>query len=449
MDVMGQRGSNGHGGAGAAGAARTRPPAARQRFADAATRVITQTLANGLEVLVWSDQNIPNVALYQWVHVGSRNEGAGTSGLAHFFEHMMFNGTTRHAQGEFDRLLEARGGSNNAYTSHDVTVYQDWVPRSALELVFELESDRLANLALRPEVVENEREVVWSERRLRVEDSGAAMLEEQVQATAFLAHPYRIPTIGWPADIRSWTMADLQSFYATYYVPNNCTLVLVGDLDPQATLALAERYFGPIPRRAPPPPVRTAEPEQHGERRLVLERPAQNPIVHCAYHAIAAADPREPALNILQTILAGGDSSRLHRALVEEQKRAVAIGAGWSEGFDANLFSIQATLPEGGDAQALQSALDAELGRLLEHGVSDAELRRGKNIVAADFWRGVSTIDGKARLLGEYAVMHGNPARLFSAPALYEEVTREEVIAVARTVFDPDRRTVGVLRPVG
>ncbi len=443
------RGSKSHGGI--ATGSLVGPPrrsGARRRFVDAAGSVHAQTLPNGMNVLVWSDRSIPNVALYNWVHVGSRNEGHGTSGLAHFFEHMMFNGTTRHAQGEFDRLLEAQGGSNNAYTSQDVTVYQDWVPRSALELAFELESDRLANLALRPEVVENERAVVWSERRLRVEDSGAALLEEQVQSTAFQAHPYRIPTIGWPADIRSWTMSDLQGFYTTYYVPNNCTLVLVGDLDPEETLALALSYFGPVPRRAAPPPVRVQEPPQRGERRLVLERPAQNSILHCAYHAIAAADPREPALNILQTILFGGDSSRLHRALVEEQKRAVALSGGWSEGFDANLFSIQATLPEGGDTEALERSLDQELSRLLEHGVSDAEMRRGKNIVAAEFWRGVSTIDGKARLLGEYAVMQGDHARLFAAPALYEAVTRADVVAVARTVFDPDRRTVGVLRSV-
>ena len=448
MGFKDMRGAAGHGGmatAGADGPRRHAPP--RHRFADAAARVVGHTLANGLEVLVWCDRNIPNVALHHWVHVGSRNEGAGTSGLAHFFEHMMFNGTTRHAQGEFDRLLEARGGSNNAFTSQDVTVYQDWLPSSALELVLELESDRLANLALRPEVVENEREVVWSERRLRVEDSGAGLLEEQVQATAFLAHPYRIPTIGWPADIRSWTMTDLQLFYATFYAPNNCTLVLVGDLDPEVALALVERYFGPVPRRVPPPPVRTREPEQRGERRLVLERPAQNPILHCAWHAIAASDPREPALNILQTILLGGDSSRLHRALVEQQKRAVAVNGGWAEGFDANLFSIQATLPEGGDPEALQLALDVELARLLTHGISEAELQRGKNTIAAEFWRAVSTIDGKARLLGEYGVLHGDHARLFTAPTLYEAVTRDEVVAVARTILDPDRRTVGILRP--
>ena len=142
--------------------------------------------------------------------------------------------------------MEAQGASNNAYTSQDVTVYQDWFPRSALELVFELESDRIANLAFVPEVVENERKVVYSERRLRVDDSNAALLEEQVQATAFLAHPYRIPTIGWPSDIQSWTLADLQNFFRTYYAPNNCTLILVGAVEPDQVFALAEQYFAPI-----------------------------------------------------------------------------------------------------------------------------------------------------------------------------------------------------------
>jgi zinc protease len=416
-------------------------------FAGAAAQVQTLTLANGLKIVVWPDHNIPNIALYNWVRVGSRNEGTGTTGLAHFFEHMMFNGTTGHGQGEFDRLLEAQGGSNNAFTSQDVTVYQDWFPRTALELVFELESDRIANLAFDPEVVENERKVVYSERRLRVEDSNAALLDEQVQATAFIAHPYRIPTIGWPSDIQSWTMADLQHFYRTYYAPNNCTLILVGDVEPDEAFELARSSFGPIPGREAPPPVSTVEPPQHGERRLVLDRPGQNPLVQYAYHAISAADPRQPALNILQTILFGGDASRLHRSLVEEQELAVAIGGGWPEGFDPSVFSIQATLREGSAPEALQEALDAQLARLVRDGVTDVELRRAKNLVAADFWRGVSTIDGKARLLGEYAIMHGDHRLLFSAPGAYEGVQRAQVEEIARAVFNPERRTVGVLRP--
>ncbi len=450
-DTRGLKWLGGALGAVAPGSAGIAAPAAKgpRSFADATADVRTLTLPNGLQIVVWPDDNIPNVALQNWVHVGSRNEGVGTTGLAHFFEHMMFNGTAKHPQGEFDRLMEAQGGSNNAYTSQDVTVYQDWFPRSALELVFALESDRIANLAFTPEIVENERQVVYSERRLRVEDSNAALLDEQVQATAFLAHPYRIPTIGWPSDIQSWTMADLQRFFRTYYAPNNCTLILVGDVEPEHAFALAQRYFGPIPGRDPPPPVLTREPEQLGERRLVLERPGQNALVHYAYHAIPATDAREPALNILQTILVGGDASRLHRSLVEEQKLAVAIGGGWPEGFDANIFSIQATLPEGGTVAPFEHALDAELERIVTRGVTEQELRRAKNMVAADFWRGVSTIDGKARLIGEYTVMHGDYGRLFAAPDLYERVGVDDVVQIARQVFNPARRTVGVLRPLG
>jgi zinc protease len=432
----------------AVGSAAIAAPAVRS-FADAASAVRATTLPNGMQIVVWPDHNIPNVALYNFVHVGSRNEGTGTTGLAHFFEHMMFNGTSKHAPGDFDRLMEAQGASNNAYTTQDVTVYQDWFPSSALALVLELESDRIANLAFVPEVVENERKVVYSERRLRIEDSNAALLDEQVQASAFLAHPYRIPTIGWPSDIQSWTMADLQNFFRTYYAPNNCTLILVGAVDPEQVFALARNYFGPNPARDAPPPVRTREPEQLGERRLVLERPGQNPLLHYAYHAIAAADPRQPALDILQTILTSGHASRLHRALVEEQKLAVAIGGGWSEGFDANVFVIHATLPAGGSVPALEHALDAELARVVADGVSEQELRRAKNMEAAEFWRGASTIDGKARLLGEYAVMHGDFKLLFSAPEAYERVTREDVASIARTVFNADKRTVGVLVPSG
>jgi zinc protease len=222
---------------------------------------------------------------------------------------------------------------------------------------------------------------------------------------------------------------------------------VVGDIEPDQVFALAERTFGTIPRGQTPPPVSESEPEQRGERRVVLERSGQNPLLQLAYHAISARDPREPALNILQTILVGGDASRLHRSLVEQQRLAVAIGGGWAEGFDPNLFVLHATLPEGGSFEAVLSALDEELSRLLSDGVTDSELRRAKNLVSADFWRGVSTIDGKARMLGEYTVMHGDHQWLFSAPETYEGITRDQVRQVARAVFNRERRTLGMLRP--
>ena len=416
-------------------------------FARALDQVHSCTLDNGLRLLIWPDNHIPNVAFYNFVHVGSRNESTGSTGLAHFFEHMMFNGTSHRGQGEFDRLMEASGASNNAYTSQDVTVYQAWLPRAALGLVFDLESDRLMHLSLGPAVVENERQVVYSERRLRVDDSNAATLEEQVQATAFLAHPYRNPVIGWPSDILSWTLADLQHFYRTYYAPNNCTVVLAGDVEIASTLARAQRSLGAIPSGAAPPPVVTREPRQQGERRLRLQRPGQSPLVHYAYHALSASDPLEPALNLLQTALLAGDASRLNRALVEEGKHAVAVGGGWPQGFDPNLFYIQATLPVGGSIERFEAALDSELERVSAEGVTDHELRRAKNIFAADFWRALSTLDGKARMLGEYAVIHGDHRMLFTAAETYESVTRDEVLAAARQVFDQRQRTIGALVP--
>jgi zinc protease len=247
------------------------------------------TLANGLRIIVWPVHDIPNVALNNWVRAGSRNEAPGITVLAHFFEHMMFNGTTCRQAGEFDRLMEAQGGANNAFTSDDVTVYQDWFPRHALELVFDLESDRVANLAFAPAVIESERGVVYSERRLRVEDNNQGLLSEQVQATAFVAHPYRFPTIGWPADIQSWRLEDLQRFFKTYYAPNNLTLVLAGDLIPERVFELAGRYFESIPRQAPPAQVLAAEPEQVGERHFVIRRKAQTPLLQYASKAPAAA----------------------------------------------------------------------------------------------------------------------------------------------------------------
>lgn len=417
-------------------------------FTDAGAAIQTRTLANGLQVIVWPDHRIPSVALYNWVRVGSRNEGSGTTGLAHFFEHMMFNGTARRAQGEFNRLLEGSGGSDNAYTTQDVTVYHETFPRSALELVFDLESDRLARLAFEPKVVESEREVVYSERRLRIEDSNPAFLAEQVQAAAFIAHPYRIPTVGWPSDIKAWTLNDLQNFYHTWYAPNNCTLVVVGDVEPAQVFALADKYYGPIARGPTTPTVRTVEPEQSGVRRVTIERRAQNPLLQVAWHAVSADDPRAPALNLLQTILTEGDASRLNQLLVEDRKLAVDVASGWPEGFNPSIYSVYATLAEGASTSELEQALNVEIARLLQSGVTPAELARAKNQVTASFWRGVSTLDGRAQLLGEYAVLHGDYHKLFSAPAAYERVSAAQVLAVAHDVFKPEQRTVGVLLPL-
>jgi zinc protease len=410
-----------------------------------ADQVESVTLANGMQIIIWPDRDIPNVALYNWVRVGSRNEAPGVTGLAHFFEHMMFNGTSTRAPGEFDRVLEASGARNNAFTSSDVTVYQDWFPRAALATVFELEADRLHNLAFDPKVIESERGVVHSERRLRVDDSHFGRLQEQVQATAFVAHPYGIPTIGWPSDIASWSLENLKTFFRTNYAPNNCTLVLVGDVDAKAVLALARKHFEPMPAQAPPAPVLTKEPPQQGERRVAIGAEAQTPLVQFAYHSIAGADARQPALNLLARILTDGDASRLHRVLVEEQKLAISADSYAENGFDPGLLWFFLSLPANGDPQKAEAVFTQEIERLVREGVTNDEVARARNQALADFWRGLATINGKAQALGEYAVLRGGYQRLFDAPKAYESVTPQDIQKLAAELLGVNNRTVGVL----
>jgi zinc protease len=410
-------------------------------------RIRTLTLDNGLTIVVWPDFDIPNVALYNWVRAGSRNEAPGITGLAHFFEHMMFNGTSRREPGEFDRLMEANGGSNNASTSDDVTIYTDWFPRSALDVIFDLEADRLQNLAFTPAVIDSERNVVHSERRLRVEDDNAGLLFEQVQSTAFIAHPYQFPTIGWPSDIKSWSMEDLQKFFRTYYAPNNQTMVFAGSVEPDEIFALARKYLAPIPRQPAPAPVRTVEPEQLGERRVRVEADAQTPLVQLAYKGMAAADARAPAADLLMSILTEGDASRLHRLVVEKEKAAIAVQGYFQKGFDPGLYWIFATVPSGGDAARTEDLLTRELERVAAEGVTEGELRRAKNLFASAFWKQIGTIDGKAELLGAYQTFHGDYRKLFTAPADYEKVSRDDVRKVAGEILRRAQRTVGVLIP--
>ena len=404
------------------------------------------TLDNGLKIIVWPDHDIPNVVMYNFVRAGGRNEYPGITGIAHFFEHMMFNGTDNLAPKEFDRVMEAAGGANNAYTSNDVTVYQDWFPRSALETIFELESDRLANLAIVPDVVESERGVVMSERRSRVDNDNFFKLYEQMNATAYVAHPYQFPVIGWPSDIAAWTQQDLENFYRTYYAPNNYTMVFAGDVTPDQVYTLADEYFAGIPTQKPPAAVRTVEPEQQGARRLTIETAAQTPLLHMAFHAGSATDPETLPLELLLNILVGGESSRLHRLLVEERQLAVSVNGFQSAGFDPGLAYFYLTLPPGADAAAVEAAIMAVLDDVATNGVTDAELAKARNIMLADYWREIATIDGKASELGNYEVFNGSYEKLFNLPSSLEAIDNDTIIAVAARVFRRGNATIGVLQ---
>jgi zinc protease len=312
--------------------------------------------------------------------------------------------------------------------------------------VFDLEADRLTNLSFDPKVIESERGVVYSERRLRTEDSNDGFLYEQLQATAFVAHPYQNPTIGWPADIQGWKIEDLQKFFKTNYAPNNCTLIMVGDIGAEEGFVLARKYLEPIPRQEPPPPVRTTEPEQLGEKRVLVERDASTPLLFMAYKSPAANDPQGPALNLLMSILTEGDSSRLHRLLVEEKKIAIDVGGSFQEGFDPGLTWLTLTLPEGADVAVAEKTIDAALAQVVSQGVTATELVRAKNLFATSFWKQLATINVKASLLGSYEVFEGDYKKLFDAPATYEKVTVEDVNKAAAMLFQNRHRTVGILK---
>jgi zinc protease len=409
--------------------------------------VQSRTLPNGLEVLIWPDHDIPNATLYYFVKAGGRNEYPGITGLSHFFEHMMFNGTSTRAPGEFDRVMEAAGGANNAYTTNDVTVYTDWFPVTAMPVIFDLESDRIANLAFEPEVVESERGVVYSERRLRVEDSNIGFLLEQAQATAYVAHPYQFPVVGWPSDIENWTLEDLQAYFTTYYAPNNLVMVITGDVDPEETFAAVETWFGSIPAQAPPQPVTTVEPEQTGERRVSVIRDSQTGVVMIGFHVGSEAHEDTPALELLNEIMSSGESSRLYQRLVDQDRIAVDVGAFLRQGFDPGMYWVFAVTPPGQDVAEVEAALLDELSRIAEEGVSEAELEKARNLRLMGFWRSMATIAGKANALGNYQVFHGDWRALFTAPERLEAVTAEDLREVATRYLTQSNRTVATLDP--
>jgi len=383
------------------------------------------------------------------VRAGSRNERPGITGMSHIFEHMMFNGTKNLEPGEFDRIMEAAGGNNNAYTSRDVTVYINWFPRSALEVIFELEADRLQYLTIDPDSLESERGVITSERSASVDDDKLEHLMEQMYATAYVAHPYRWPIIGWPSDIAAWTAQDLVDYFRTYYAPNNSTMIFTGDVTPEEIFRLAEEHFAKIQAQTPPPAVRTVEPEQAGTRRIVIEADARAPLLHLAFHAGRAADPDTLPMGLLLEILVGDESSRLHRLLVEERQLAISIHGWQDEGFDPGLVYFYATLPPGGDPAAVEQAVLEEFRRIVAEGVTEAELGKARNIALADFWRGLATIDGKAQGLGNFDVFQGSYEKLFDLPARVEAVTADHLRAAAARVLRAENMTVGVLRGAG
>jgi len=421
-------------------------------FLDGAFRqedVKVHTLANGLKVLLLEDHDIPNIALFTFFRVGSRNERPGLTGVSHFIEHMMFNGSPKFGPGEFDRIMEFNGGANNAYTSEDLTGYTDWFPAAALEPMLEMEADRMQGLTFVPEVFESERGVIASERRMAVENNNDSLLEETVRATAIMAHPYHWDVIGWMSDILNWRRDEVALYYRTYYAPNNAVMVVVGDFEPARTLALIQKHFNPIPSSTSPPPVTTAEPAQLGPRQVFIRKEAQSPSFLMVYHAPAWKEADFPALFILEKALLEGESSRLYRRLVREEKLALTVGGGVQETIDPLLFSFYVKPRPGADLDRIEAVIEEELAKVEAAGLSDREFQKGLNIIRSNFYFGLQSISGKANLLGTAEVLYGGFEQAFGIMDRYAGLRKEQVQEAAKKYLAPGQKTVGKLIPAG
>ena len=410
-------------------------------------KVTTHTLSNGMKVLVHEDHDVPNVALYFFYKIGSRNEKPGTTGISHYFEHMMFNGAKKYGPKQFDIEMEKNGGSNNAYTSRDVTVYTDWFPKQAMELMFDMEADRIRDLSFDPKIVESERGVVYSERRTSVDNNPAGVLDEQLNAAAYTAHPYQWPVVGWATDIEAWTMDDLKAHFKMGYAPNNCVMVVSGDVTPAEVLALAKKYIEPIGSQPPPPVIRTKEPAQLGERRVTVRLPAQLPMVMISYHIPRTQDADSAPLELLEALLSTGRSSRLYRRLVEQDQLALNIRAGSQPSLDPGQFQFTAQVRSGKSPADLEKAIYEELAKLAKDGVPAEELEKARNQTLANLYRRLKTIAGKANLLGTYEVFFGDWNMVNQAAPMLEKVTPADVQRVAAKYFSEKNRTVATLIP--
>ncbi|HUH32487.1 MAG TPA: pitrilysin family protein [Daejeonella sp.] len=408
--------------------------------------VKTFTLKNGMKFLVMEDSSIPNANMYLFYKVGSRNEYPGITGLSHFFEHMMFNGSKKFGPKMFDRTMEFNGGANNAYTTQNVTVYTDWFPVSALETMFDLESDRIANLSIDTGMIESERGVVLSERSTSIENSPFNVLSDAVNAAAFQEHPYHWTVIGYETDIKNWTKEDLEQYFRTYYAPNNAVVVISGNVKLDEVKRLAQKYMEPIPGHAPPKPVHLVEPPQEGERRVIVKKEVTTPYMLIGYHTPETKHKDYYALDILSSILSTGNTSRLYSALVDQKQLATSIGTSFDETFDPNLFQIYAITAQNVKEGDLEKAIYDEIEKVKKEGITARELQKIKNQKLMQFYSQIETINGKSNNIGTYELFFGDYKKMFNAPAEYEKVTMDDVKRVANEYFKKSNRTVGILK---
>jgi zinc protease len=407
-----------------------------------------ETLANGLTVILSEDHSTPIVHAQLWYHVGSKNEKTGRTGFAHLFEHMMFKGSKNVEPEAHTSIISSVGGQANAYTTDDETVFWQTVPAQYLPMVLWLEADRMATLKIDEGTFVNEREVVKEERRMRVDNQPYGRLTEMLYEQAFAVHPYKHPTIGSMQDLEAASIADVRDFYSTYYVPENATLVLVGDFEIKQAKQLVHQYLGRVPKAARPVPRDIPkEPQQIKERRVTVDAPWPLPAVIVAHHITFDGHPDSYPLHIASKVLSDGQSSRIYQKLVYERQLAVAAFGGAKLIEDPNLFYAVAVVQDGQSPEAAITALIAELDKLKAEPISARELQRAKNQFARDYILGRESNQEKAMHLAHAAVIHKDVTTADGEFDIFQNISVADVQRVARTYFTAENRFVMTVMP--
>jgi predicted Zn-dependent peptidase len=408
---------------------------------DPAENVRIETLENGLVVLMLEDHTTPVVSFQMWAKVGSRDESAYT-GLAHLFEHMMFKGSKNLEPEAHARLVNARGGTLNAFTSRDFTVYFEDVTTESLPLIIDLEFERVANLNIDEETLASERKVVLEERRMRTEDQPMGRAYEALLATVWQAHPYRWPVIGWRSDIEKATVEVCRRFFDAYYSPNNLVIAIVGAFDADETMDHVRRTMGTLPPASEIPRNPTEEPEQSGERRAVVHFDVRGPILAAGWHAPATGHPDGSALDVLSQVLSGGRSSRLYRSLVYDARQALSADGGYWELEDAGVFLAIASVRPDSTIERVEELFFAEIDRLKEEPVSEEELEKAKRQIEVALVNGLSTNHAVAQRIARDYATFGRIRPLSELLEQIQAVSAEDVQRVARAYLRPEQRSV-------
>jgi zinc protease len=405
-----------------------------------------------MRVVVREDHRAPTAVQMVWYRVGSIDEHDGVTGVAHVTEHMMFKGTPSVGPGEFNRRVAAVGGRDNAFTSTDYTAYFQQVPASQLKTVMALEADRMRHLTLDPDGYSKEIQVIMEERRMRTDDQSSARVHEAMNAVSWQAHPYRRPVIGWMSDLEQMTVADVRDWYRRWYVPNNATLVVVGDVNHQQVFGLARQTYGAIPARALPERKQYEEPVQTGQRQLDVKAPADLPLLVMGWKAPRLNDPRKDvdpyALEMLAQILDGHEAARLPTALVREQQVAVSVDTSYdSTNRGPGMFVLQASPRPGHTVAELEQAIRGALAEVANKGVTEQELARARSQLRASEVYKKDSVMGQAMEIGMLETLgYGWQASPLMLDKL-NEVTVADVQRVAQSYFKDDQLTIARLVP--